>query len=273
MAVRCMMSIWCVRDAVVPAMRLMLDDNAYGLSRRRVTLSTSGVVPMMDRCGEELGVNLAISHIIGHKPDLIVSGINKGWNIGDDVTYSGTVSGAITATLAGGGEAALGLQRLHVGCDARDGRDVAEDRALHLTGDRTGLAQRRGRRARGDAAVVGRELGGLQLRQHLLHHGPGLRDTGLEALAHVGDGAVEDGHGQRPHGDLSDIAFGLHRVRGNPAKPDVYRQRPQFLRRIRRVPDVLQLQQAAIPDEHLDHYGQPVDRVVKHQYPDHRQLV
>ncbi|MFP3570156.1 radical SAM protein, partial [Paraburkholderia sp. SIMBA_030] len=33
-------------DAVVPAMRLMLDDNAYGLSRRRVTLSTSGVVPM-----------------------------------------------------------------------------------------------------------------------------------------------------------------------------------------------------------------------------------
>ena len=40
-------------DAVVPAMRLMLDDNAYGLSRRRVTLSTSGVVPMMDRLGAD----------------------------------------------------------------------------------------------------------------------------------------------------------------------------------------------------------------------------
>jgi 23S rRNA (adenine2503-C2)-methyltransferase len=48
-------------DAVVPAMRLMLDDNAYGLSRRRVTLSTSGVVPMMDRLGSELPVALAVS--------------------------------------------------------------------------------------------------------------------------------------------------------------------------------------------------------------------
>src|ERR1041384_4150973 len=38
-------------------------------------------------------VNLAISHVIKRKPDLIVSGINKGWNLGDDVTYSGTVSG------------------------------------------------------------------------------------------------------------------------------------------------------------------------------------
>ena len=36
-------------DAVLPALRLMLDDNAYGLSRRRVTLSTSGMVPLMDR--------------------------------------------------------------------------------------------------------------------------------------------------------------------------------------------------------------------------------
>ena len=48
-------------DAVVPAMRLMLDDNAYGLSRRRVTLSTSGVVPMMNRLGADLPVALAVS--------------------------------------------------------------------------------------------------------------------------------------------------------------------------------------------------------------------
>jgi len=39
----------------------MLDDNAYGLSRRRVTVSTSGVVPMMDRLGAELPVALAVS--------------------------------------------------------------------------------------------------------------------------------------------------------------------------------------------------------------------
>jgi 23S rRNA (adenine2503-C2)-methyltransferase len=48
-------------EPVVGAMRLMLDDNAYGLSRRRVTLSTSGVVPMMDRLANDLPVALAVS--------------------------------------------------------------------------------------------------------------------------------------------------------------------------------------------------------------------
>jgi 23S rRNA (adenine2503-C2)-methyltransferase len=48
-------------DAVVPALRLMLDDNAYGLSRRRVTVSTSGVVPMIDKLGADLPVALAVS--------------------------------------------------------------------------------------------------------------------------------------------------------------------------------------------------------------------
>jgi 5'-nucleotidase len=46
-------------------------------------------------------VNLAISHVLKAKPDLIVSGINKGWNLGDDVTYSGTVSGALEGALLG----------------------------------------------------------------------------------------------------------------------------------------------------------------------------
>ena len=48
-------------DAVIPALRLMLDDNAYGLSRRRVTVSTSGVVPGMDRLRDECPVALAVS--------------------------------------------------------------------------------------------------------------------------------------------------------------------------------------------------------------------
>jgi 23S rRNA (adenine2503-C2)-methyltransferase len=48
-------------DNVVPAMKLMLDDFAYGLSKRRVTLSTSGVVPMLDKLGEEIDVALAVS--------------------------------------------------------------------------------------------------------------------------------------------------------------------------------------------------------------------
>jgi 23S rRNA (adenine2503-C2)-methyltransferase len=48
-------------DNVVPALRLMLDDNAYGLSRRRVTVSTSGIVPAMDRLRDECPVALAVS--------------------------------------------------------------------------------------------------------------------------------------------------------------------------------------------------------------------
>lgn len=48
-------------DNVVRAMRLMLDDHGYGLSRRRVTLSTSGLVPAMDRLREQLPVALAVS--------------------------------------------------------------------------------------------------------------------------------------------------------------------------------------------------------------------
>ncbi len=48
-------------DATVSALKLMLDDNAYGLSRRRVTVSTCGVVPMMDKLAQECPVALAVS--------------------------------------------------------------------------------------------------------------------------------------------------------------------------------------------------------------------
>ena len=48
-------------DNVIPALRLMLDDNAYGLSRRRVTVSTAGVIPGIDRLRNECPVALAVS--------------------------------------------------------------------------------------------------------------------------------------------------------------------------------------------------------------------
>ncbi len=47
--------------ALVPALKVMLDDHGYGLSRRRVTVSTSGVVPMIDRLREDVPVALAVS--------------------------------------------------------------------------------------------------------------------------------------------------------------------------------------------------------------------
>ncbi len=53
-------------DNTVSALRLMLDDQAYGLSRRRVTVSTSGIVPAMDRLREECPVAMAVSL---HAPD------------------------------------------------------------------------------------------------------------------------------------------------------------------------------------------------------------
>jgi 23S rRNA (adenine2503-C2)-methyltransferase len=53
-------------DRLVPALRMMLDDHGYGLSRRRVTVSTSGVVPMIDRLREDCPVALAVSL---HAPD------------------------------------------------------------------------------------------------------------------------------------------------------------------------------------------------------------
>jgi 23S rRNA (adenine2503-C2)-methyltransferase len=48
-------------DALVPALRLMLDDHGYGLSRRRVTVSTSGMVPQIDRLARDCPVALAVS--------------------------------------------------------------------------------------------------------------------------------------------------------------------------------------------------------------------
>ena len=51
---------------LLPALRMMLDDHGYGLSRRRVTVSTSGVVPMMDRLAQDCPVALAVSL---HAPD------------------------------------------------------------------------------------------------------------------------------------------------------------------------------------------------------------
>ena len=57
-------------------------------------------------------VNIAITHVLKEKPDLIVSGINKGWNLGDDVTYSGTVSGALEGALLSIPSIAVSAQRV-----------------------------------------------------------------------------------------------------------------------------------------------------------------
>jgi 5'-nucleotidase len=55
-------------------------------------------------------INVAIAEVLSGPPDLVVSGINKGLNIGDDVTYSGTVAGALEAALLGYPAVAVSLE-------------------------------------------------------------------------------------------------------------------------------------------------------------------
>ena len=67
---------------VVPAMEIMLDDFAYGLSKRRVTLSTSGVVPALDMLRDKIDVALAISlHAPNDELRDEIMPINKKYNI------------------------------------------------------------------------------------------------------------------------------------------------------------------------------------------------
>jgi 5'-nucleotidase len=56
-------------------------------------------------------VNVAVAHVFKGLPDLVVSGINKGWNLGDDVTYSGTVAGALEGALLGVPSIAVSLRQ------------------------------------------------------------------------------------------------------------------------------------------------------------------
>ncbi len=74
-------------DNVSKAMHIVMDDNGINLSRRRITLSTSGVVPEIYRCGEEMGVNLAISlHAVNDKTRSEIMPINNKYPIHDLMT-------------------------------------------------------------------------------------------------------------------------------------------------------------------------------------------
>ncbi|MCF6216685.1 MAG: 23S rRNA (adenine(2503)-C(2))-methyltransferase RlmN [Emcibacter sp.] len=65
-------------DNVKKALKIIMDEQGISLSRRRITLSTSGVVPEMKRCGEELGVNLAVSlHAVNNAVRDEIMPINK----------------------------------------------------------------------------------------------------------------------------------------------------------------------------------------------------
>jgi len=69
-------------EGVKKALSLVMWGEGLGLSKRRVTLSTSGIVPEIERCGEELGVNLAISlHAVRDELRDVLVPINRKYNL------------------------------------------------------------------------------------------------------------------------------------------------------------------------------------------------
>jgi 5'/3'-nucleotidase len=77
-------------------------------------------------------VNVAIAEVLHGAPDLVVSGINKGLNIGDDVTYSGTVAGALEAALLGLPAMAISLEFTRGDWDFGPAAGIALDLARNL---------------------------------------------------------------------------------------------------------------------------------------------
>jgi 5'-nucleotidase len=77
-------------------------------------------------------VNLGIHSLLDFKPDIVVSGINRGANIGDDVTYSGTVAAALEATLMGIPSFAVSLASLESEADYGSAARFAASLALQI---------------------------------------------------------------------------------------------------------------------------------------------
>ncbi|MEM9880809.1 MAG: 23S rRNA (adenine(2503)-C(2))-methyltransferase RlmN, partial [Pseudomonadota bacterium] len=85
-------------DQVKQAMHIVMDEEGIQLSRRRITLSTAGVIPMMQRAGDELGVNLAVSlHAVNNKTRDEVVPLNRKFKLEDLLDACANYPGAHNA--------------------------------------------------------------------------------------------------------------------------------------------------------------------------------
>ncbi|HZB90139.1 MAG TPA: 23S rRNA (adenine(2503)-C(2))-methyltransferase RlmN [Stellaceae bacterium] len=85
-------------DNVAAALKIVMDHEGLSLSRRKITLSTSGVVPMIRRCGEELGVNLAISlHAVTDELRDVLVPINRKYPLAELLAACRSYPGASNA--------------------------------------------------------------------------------------------------------------------------------------------------------------------------------
>ena len=85
-------------DAVAQAMQIVMDHEGISISRRRITLSTAGVVPMIERCGAEIGVNLAISlHAVSDELRDVLVPLNRKYPIAELLQACRTYPGSSNA--------------------------------------------------------------------------------------------------------------------------------------------------------------------------------
>jgi 23S rRNA (adenine2503-C2)-methyltransferase len=85
-------------DNVREAMKIVMDPEGISLSKRRITLSTSGVVPMMQKCGEEIGVNLAVSlHAVRNETRDAIMPINNKYPLEQLLSACASYPGASNA--------------------------------------------------------------------------------------------------------------------------------------------------------------------------------
>ncbi|MEN3760420.1 bifunctional tRNA (adenosine(37)-C2)-methyltransferase TrmG/ribosomal RNA large subunit methyltransferase RlmN [Aeromonas veronii] len=110
---------------VVPAMRLMMDDYGFGISKRRVTISTSGVVPALDKLGDQIDVALAISlHAPNDKLRSEIMPINDKYNIEE---FLAGVRRYLAKSNANGGRVTVEYVLLdHINDDMQHAHELAE---------------------------------------------------------------------------------------------------------------------------------------------------
>ena len=110
---------------VVPAMRLMMDDYGFGISKRRVTISTSGVVPALDKLGDQIDVALAISlHAPNDKLRSEIMPINDKYNIEE---FLAGVRRYLEKSNANGGRVTVEYVLLdHLNDDMQQAHELAE---------------------------------------------------------------------------------------------------------------------------------------------------
>ena len=147
---------------------------------------------------------LALLGLVEKKPDIVVSGINRGENMSQDLTYSGTVTAALEGAIHGLPAVAFSLARADANC--LDDYALAAQAAKHIVGQALarGLPPLTILNVNVPAVACAEELRGIRVTRQ------GVRDY-RDKLLHVGEGLVRVG-GEPPTGDTDELGTDLWAV-------------------------------------------------------------